>query len=318
MPIYTPGTATYNNPIRYIRDSVNGSSANSSSHWVEIQALNSDGTNVAKGKTATLISGTTEGQAISRLTDGDTATANYFGATGTNPTIQIDLGAIYDIASVKVWHYYSDGRTYKNPITQVSSDGSTWITISDGTTYKETSSGKTWSCDKIDSQQILVNYEIGKLYDYDGTTSYQIGKIYDWDGTSSSLIYSSNSDPITLTCSVQQSGSYDNLNYANKDYSVTEDWSKMIVTSSSRGVSYGQFKTYLQKIRGSTTTQLAYKGGAYTGYSDSVARATICNNGTEFTDIKAGDIIRLRVGASYDSNVSGSGTTTSTITFYFI
>ena len=178
MPIYNPGTVTYNNPIRYIRDSVNGSNKNTSSHWVEIQALDSAGTNIAKGKTSTLISGTSEGQAISILTDGNTDTTKYFGATGTNPTVQIDLGAIYDIASIKVWHYYSDGRTYKNPVTQVSSDGSTWVTISNGTTYAETSAGKTWSCDSVASKDINVNHQIDKIYDNDGTTNHQIGKIY--------------------------------------------------------------------------------------------------------------------------------------------
>ena len=193
MAIYDEGTGTIAHPVRYIRDSVNGSNKNTSSHWVEIQALDSSGNNIAKGKTVKLVSGTVESNYNNTaiVTDGSTATNPYLGVTGTSPTVEIDLGAVYDIANIKVWHYHGDGRTYNSPVTKVSSDGSNWTTISNGSTYAETSSGKTWSCSSVSSIQGLIKHEISKLYDYDGTTKHQIGKVCDYNGTTKSLIYSS-------------------------------------------------------------------------------------------------------------------------------
>jgi RHS repeat-associated protein len=60
--------------------------------------------------------------------------------------LQLDLGAVYSVDKVKVWHYGVGGRTYHNTKTQVSEDGVTWTTVFDSAVsgeYAETAAGKT-------------------------------------------------------------------------------------------------------------------------------------------------------------------------------
>ncbi len=129
--------------IRYIRDWLNGSTSNTGNHWVEIQAYKS-GVNVALNKDiirsdGVRVAGTT-------VTDGNTASNPYFlDGVGTLAKITVDLGSVQTIDSIKVWHYYSDSRTYHNTKTEVSEDGVNWYTIFDSSVdgeYTETSAGK--------------------------------------------------------------------------------------------------------------------------------------------------------------------------------
>lgn len=128
--------------IRYIRDYTNGSTANTSNHWVELQAFTKNGTNVAAGKGGTSSAGTWN----ALLTNNVTTSSPYWGFTSGEQWVQVDLGIPYDIEKIKIWHYYSDGRTYHKTKTQVSQDGSVWYTIFDSDIdgeYKETLEGKT-------------------------------------------------------------------------------------------------------------------------------------------------------------------------------
>lgn len=118
-------------PIRYIRETMVGSSANAGNHWVEIQAFNSSDVNIALGKTAV----------SSLLTDGNTASSPYY---STGPAT-VDLGDVYLIDYLKIWHYYADARTYYKIKTEVSADNINWITVFDSDIdgqYVETSAGK--------------------------------------------------------------------------------------------------------------------------------------------------------------------------------
>lgn len=136
--------------VRYIKDTIKGSSANVFAHWVEIQALmNVDGSmvNMAYGITPTC-TGTISNPA--RVTDGDTATANYASVdSGGTQSVMIDLGAEYPIDYIKVWHYYSDGRRYIDntlSVGTVSKSGNTPLDIIlwqySGQSYVETSAGR--------------------------------------------------------------------------------------------------------------------------------------------------------------------------------
>jgi hypothetical protein len=119
-------------PIRYIRETMNGSSANAYNHWVEIQAYDKNGANVALGKSAS----------SALLTDGNTASSPYYSGTSAN----VDLGEVMIVSYLKIWHYYADGRTYYDVKTEVSADGVNWITVFDSNIdgeYSETSSGNT-------------------------------------------------------------------------------------------------------------------------------------------------------------------------------
>lgn len=139
--------------IRYIKDWVNGSTANIYSHWLEIKALDYAGNNVAYGKTSYL-NGTTNSSAylLNNITD-DSNEINYSGMSGVNLCYQlVDLGALYLVKEIKVWHYYFDGRKYHNSKTEVSDDGVRWYPVFDSAIegeYNETSSGHTINLENL-------------------------------------------------------------------------------------------------------------------------------------------------------------------------
>ena len=136
--------------VRYIRDYINGSSANVGNHWVEIQALEvSTGTNRALASNGATISGSSPQNSsypYSRIIDGSTNSSVYAAAIDTGlQYVQIDMGGMYDIETLKVWHYNLDGRTYYETRTQVSIDGVEWFDVYDSAvsgTYQEVSTGK--------------------------------------------------------------------------------------------------------------------------------------------------------------------------------
>lgn len=115
-------------PVRYIRDSLNGSLGNGASYWVEIQAYDSSGTNIASGKTVTA-NFTPVDNTLSYITNSDTNTNNYVSSSQSHSRVVVDLGATYDIASVTTWHYNGDNRTFYGTKTETSVDGITWTVI---------------------------------------------------------------------------------------------------------------------------------------------------------------------------------------------
>lgn len=121
--------------IRYIKDSINGSSANAGNHWVEIQAYNIVGENCAFNKYNWTSSNTTKVKTC--ITDGSTATSPY----NEGGTFRIvDLGFTEHINSIKIWHYWGDGRTYNDHVVSVSVDGTNWDTVYSGT-HQESQNG---------------------------------------------------------------------------------------------------------------------------------------------------------------------------------
>ena len=142
-------------PIRYIRVFANGSTANASTHFIEIQAVTAGGTNRAlnagtNGRLSQYTGGTPE-QGMNntewqKLTDGLTGSGDAYlgwGSGGSGAVgILVDLGAIYDdISVVKFWNYYADGRSYYQCTVSISSDNSTYTTILASSTQTTTSSG---------------------------------------------------------------------------------------------------------------------------------------------------------------------------------
>ncbi|MBO0962962.1 discoidin domain-containing protein, partial [Neobacillus sp. MM2021_6] len=133
--------------VRYIRDWIKGSSANTGNHWVEIKAM-SGTTNRALNKDVTLSPNSTVGNnSLAIIVNNDINSNNYMGSSpsGALAWVQIDLGAVYeDIDFIQVWHYYNDGRTYHNTKVEISEDGITWTTLFDSSItgeYKETANG---------------------------------------------------------------------------------------------------------------------------------------------------------------------------------
>lgn len=131
--------------IRYIRNYLNGNSVDGYNRWVEIRAFDVYGRNVALGKAVTA-NFTPYNKPLSALVDNDIRTANYITSTVANRQqfVQIDLGDLYFIEKIIMWHYYGDNRIYRGNILQVSVDGINWITVFDSDVdgeYVETASG---------------------------------------------------------------------------------------------------------------------------------------------------------------------------------
>ncbi|PXV66886.1 hypothetical protein CLV62_104147 [Dysgonomonas alginatilytica] len=154
---YTDDTAATNaqntavKKIRYIRDWLNGSTANTGNHWVQIMALNTAGTNVALNKTVSGDSTNT------RITNGSTDSASYVSVAEGLRYVVVDLGAVSEISKVKVWHYNLDSRTYYKTKTEASADGINWFPLFDSAiegTYKESTAGRTYYVRDYDNNAV--------------------------------------------------------------------------------------------------------------------------------------------------------------------
>ncbi len=103
------------------------------------------GVNACLGKTVSAPGGAASPTwPLSNITDGSTD-SNVYTSLDSGTVVQVDLGDVYAIDQIKVWHYYLDGRTYYNPKLEVSDDGISWTVIYEGDSYQETSVGKTHS-----------------------------------------------------------------------------------------------------------------------------------------------------------------------------
>jgi hypothetical protein len=148
----TSEVVTCGMPVRYIRNHINGSTANGGNHWVQMEAYNEVDENIILGKltieTPVAHAGIAGlfypiyGGPRSALCNGNLNTNNYVEAV---PYLTVDIGYITSINKIKLWHYYSDGRTYHGNKLEVSTDGVNWTTIFDSNAdgeYAETSSGR--------------------------------------------------------------------------------------------------------------------------------------------------------------------------------
>ncbi len=117
------------------------------------------------------------------ITDGNKATGSFaedFPNGGGLQYVQVDLGSAYDINDFKMWHYYGDGRKYKDVVVQVSSEptfttGATTVFNNDadnsaklgtGTDreYYETSSGLDVKFDPVKARYVRF-YSKRKRYE---------------------------------------------------------------------------------------------------------------------------------------------------------
>lgn len=147
-------------PIRYIRDTISGNTVNTGNHWNEFQVYNYVGENIAWGRALTYGSGTTQSGTVSNgyITDGKVNSSYNSFSGGSNAWVKLDLGYVENIHKIKIWHYYPDGRTYYNNITEVSTDGTNWITVYKGQ-KPETAAGNEIILTSANTQ-LLKNGEI--------------------------------------------------------------------------------------------------------------------------------------------------------------
>jgi RHS repeat-associated protein len=77
---------------------------------------------------------------------GNTRQYTYTNTGGELHSVQVDLGTAFPVDKVVVWHYAGDGRTYHATKTQVSANGTDWVTVFDSAVsgeYPETAAGHT-------------------------------------------------------------------------------------------------------------------------------------------------------------------------------
>ena len=131
------------------------------------------------------------------VTDGDTwADCAGCGQHASIPSglhyVQLDLGQTYWVDKVKVWHYALDGRTYNATKTQVSEDGTNWVTVFDSAvsgTYAETAAGRTttFTTQKVRYVRDYTNGNSVNAYDswveievWGTRTTAYVGNYYEW------------------------------------------------------------------------------------------------------------------------------------------
>jgi phage minor structural protein len=146
--------------FRYIRDYLNGNTVNAYNYWNEIEAWTGL-TDRCAGIAPTISSGTMTNP--NNITNQNHADYGYESSgNGVAKYVQIDLGTVHtDIDTIKIFHYYADGRTFHGTKTQVSADGVTWTTIFDSAVsgeYAETSAGKTYTPASVATGTLIQFY----------------------------------------------------------------------------------------------------------------------------------------------------------------
>ena len=185
---------TSSKKAKYIRDWLSGSSVNTGNHWCEVQAWDKYGRNVAFGSNVSAY--TADGTEVQlsvdmpssyvnnstnslynkghAMTKGQVTTPYLYVYFHHNSNvlgyIDIDLGQVFEIETIRIWHFYGDGRTYFKTKTQISEDRTNWETVFDSDVngrYAETSNGLTINFGK-------VNMSITNAGIYKPNTLYEI------------------------------------------------------------------------------------------------------------------------------------------------
>jgi len=134
--------------VRYVRNYLNGNTINTSSHWVEIEAIEYDtGINVGLSSSGAIVSGSFSAD-FSIINNGIVSNVGgeYIGIVGEAHVV-LDLGSVYEIENIIMYHYYGDSRIYNWNKLEVSIDGIEWRTLFDTQAsdleYVESSAGKS-------------------------------------------------------------------------------------------------------------------------------------------------------------------------------
>lgn len=136
----SPGTSytyTVNNaitPQTFCLSATNGS---------QVYSISQDGAPTGGGCTNLALGAVSPSATV---TDGITTSVPYYDLGTGLRSVTVNLGSAQNVSTVKVWHYYNDGRSYNATKTEVSTDDTNWTTVFDSATsglYPETSSGKT-------------------------------------------------------------------------------------------------------------------------------------------------------------------------------
>ena len=156
---------------RYARFYSNGSNVTGWNHYVEIEVYGV-GTQVVQAVNlapASIISTSVTFSGIPYITDGQTTNSSKSAKAGPGlHWVQLDLGAVHELNAIKLWHYFSDGRIYRDVVVQLSNDptfssgvvtvfnndkdGSAGFGVGADSEYKESSTGKMISFNLVNAQ----------------------------------------------------------------------------------------------------------------------------------------------------------------------
>ena len=225
------------NNVRYIKDCINGSNIDTSNEWVEFQAIK-NGINLAKGKTATIDSGTISN--VAYITDGLINTNTAKSSTTGNRCITIDLGSVNDLDEIAVWHNYANGRTYNDNITFVSSNNSTWTAVINNTNAESIDGKRTSAYEDVNVYTLRFKY----------TGSFKVDVDPD--------VYEDNSTYATEWYTVRSPYKIKFLSSGILTFDTTREIDAFIVGGG--GVSAG---CYLSQVGGGYAWSTFYGGGGY-------------------------------------------------------
>jgi hypothetical protein len=292
--------------IRYIRWYSAGSSSNTSNHIVELQAF--EGViNRASGIVATSNYGSASN--LNLITDGSNTSSPYcsFGTATGNYYIQIDLGGIYNIDTIKALPYWSDGRTYYSTRLQTSQDGIHWVSPYDSAihgTFVATSSGKTIDC----SNFFTINGFDFPLYDTANVPRVKVGTKYLQLTTDPTLSFNVSGDkrfvadpngsPLYIQClpsrftswTTSQTTSQSTTTSWTTSKSTTTSWTTSYTTSWSTGeteehgdyfgwTSWNTSKTTNRTTNKSTTTSQTTSQSTTTSWTTSITTGKTVKQG---------------------------------------
>ena len=134
----------------------------SSLSLVEIQAINmANGQNIVRTLATSRITGLSG--TVANAYDGKVNSS--YATISNGGCVQINLGATYNLSEIGIWHDYSSSSSYQKNTLQVSSNGSTWITLKDyskvATSVKSSALGEHFSAWQPDS---TVELPSGRYY----------------------------------------------------------------------------------------------------------------------------------------------------------
>lgn len=142
---------------RYIRVYMNGNTKNVSNHANELRAFTFDGTNVALNKTVTA----SVGSNLAYITNGVYTDVNQYASIGDNRQwFKVDLGDMYNISHIQMYRYWADNRVYYDTEIAISLDDEDYINIFEGPDYVETSSGKIFYLEPVNTSSSISKVEI--------------------------------------------------------------------------------------------------------------------------------------------------------------
>jgi hypothetical protein len=136
---------------------MNGNTKNVSNHANELKAFTFDGTNVALNKTVTA----SVGSNLAYITNGVYTDVNQYASIGDNRQwFKVDLGDMYNISHIQMYRYWADNRVYYDTEVAISLDNEDYINIFEGPDYVETSSGKIFYLEPVNTSSSISKVEI--------------------------------------------------------------------------------------------------------------------------------------------------------------